>query len=525
MAIIDPVREAKPAASEAVTSPIAVIGSGVMGAGIAQVAASSGAQVMLYDVRRDAAAHAIANVHKNFQKLVAKERMTPEDAGSAASRLVIANSLRELANVTLIVEAITEDLDAKRALFRDLEDTVDAECILATNTSSLSITAIAAGLKHPGRVVGMHFFNPAPVMQLVEVVSGLTTERKYAAAVFATAAKWGKTPVHVRSTPGFIVNRIARPYYGEALRILAEGAADPASIDAVLRDAGGFPMGPFELMDLIGNDVNFAVTRSIYDAYFGDPRFTPSLIQQELVEAGRLGRKSGRGFFEYGDNALRPEPHIEPPVAPPRQVMLCGADPLVEGLAARFSAAGIKIIREPCVREPEGTIKMDGAAAALTDGRTATELAAATRVCDFIVFDLALDFANTNRIAMAKALQCSERGFQSVAGLFQAGGFSVTRFRDVAGLAVMRTVAMLANEAADAVNQGVSDANAVNTAMEKGVNYPHGPLAWADAIGIRRVETVLAHLAEQYGEDRYRVSPLIRQLVLSGGKFADVHLE
>ena len=213
------------------------------------------------------------------------------------------HALGAFVSAGLVVEAIVEDLDVKRKLLRELEVVVPPGTILASNTSSLSITALAAGLKHPGRVVGMHFFNPAPVLPLVEVVSGLATDAAIADVVYATAAAWGKKPVHATSTPGFIVNRCARPFYAEALALLTERAADPATIDAVLREAGAFRMGAFELMDLIGHDVNLAVTKSVWEAYFHDPRYRPSVLQQERVAAGYLGRKSGRGIYAYGANA------------------------------------------------------------------------------------------------------------------------------------------------------------------------------------------------------------------------------
>ena len=243
---------------------VAVIGSGAMGAGIAQVAAVAGYTVKLYDSRAEAVAKAIADIAQALNKQVAKQRMTAVDAAAAIARLQPALTLDDIAAARpgLVVEAIVENLDAKRALFAQLEAVVADDCLLATNTSSISVTAIAAGLRVPGRLVGMHFFNPVPLMALVEVVAGLATDQEAAHTVFDTAAAWGKSPVHARSTPGFIVNRVARPYYAEAWRLLAEGAADAATIDAVLRDAGGFRMGPFELMDLIGHDVNFAVTRS-----------------------------------------------------------------------------------------------------------------------------------------------------------------------------------------------------------------------------------------------------------------------
>ncbi len=279
-------------------STVAIVGAGTMGAGIAQVAAVAGHTVLLYDVRENAAEKAIADVRKNIDKLVAKGKLIAQNVNVSAVA-----SLGKIAPAQLVIEAIVEDLAAKREVFGKLESIVAADCILATNTSSISITAIAARLQHPGRVAGMHFFNPAPLMELVEVVSGLATDRNCTEAIFATAKAWGKTPVHVKSSPGFIVNRVARPFYLEALKMLEERVAIPAAIDAAMRECGGFRMGPFELMDLIGNDVNLAVTKSIFEGFFYEPRFRPSRLQQELVDAGWFGRKTGRGWYRYDDNA------------------------------------------------------------------------------------------------------------------------------------------------------------------------------------------------------------------------------
>ncbi|HZX27674.1 MAG TPA: 3-hydroxyacyl-CoA dehydrogenase NAD-binding domain-containing protein, partial [Telluria sp.] len=255
---------------------IAVIGSGAMGSGIAQVAAQAGYQVKLYDTRAEAVDKALADIGKALGKLAEKGKLTQDEAGDVRGRLHPVSALSDLRDAALVVEAIVENLDVKRKLFADLEDIVGDDCILATNTSSISVTSIAAPLRRPQRVAGMHFFNPVPLMALVEVISGLATDKAVADTVYATALALGKSPVHAKSTPGFIVNRVARPYYAEALRVLNEQAADPATIDALLREAGGFRMGPFELMDLIGHDINYSVTQSVHNAYYGDPRFTPS---------------------------------------------------------------------------------------------------------------------------------------------------------------------------------------------------------------------------------------------------------
>ncbi|TFW32199.1 3-hydroxyacyl-CoA dehydrogenase PaaH [Massilia horti] len=504
-------------------SIVAVIGAGAMGCGIAQVAAAAGHQVRLFDTRQDAAAKAVAEIGKTYGKLVEKGRMGATEADLARERLHAVGSLGDVAGASLVVEAIVENLDVKRKLFMELEEIVGDDCILATNTSSISVTAIAAPLRHPQRLVGMHFFNPVPLMALVEVISGLATDKGVADVVFATAESWGKHPAHAKSTPGFIVNRVARPYYAEALRLLSERAADPATLDAVMRDCGGFRMGPFELMDLIGHDVNFAVTQSVFNAYFGDPRFTPSIIQQELLNAGFLGRKAGRGFFHYGENAQKAEPQVEPPQPYPSKVVLCVAPEDVgaaESIARRLQAAGVEVERQ---QASATALHCNGAAIYLTDGRTATERAAADWHADTVLYDLLLDPATAKRVALTRADQCGTAAWQSAVGLFQAAGFAVTRLDDVPGMAVMRTVAMLANEAADAVNQGVCSASAVDVAMQKGVNYPRGPLAWADTVGLAQIVAVLSNLAATYGEDRYRVSPLLRRKVAGNSAGARFH--
>ncbi len=322
------------------TRSVGVVGAGAMGAGIAQVAAAAGHTVLLFDTRADAASAAIAGVVAALSKLVTKGRMTEETRVALGSRLHAVDTLAALADCRLVVEAIVERLDTKQDVFRELEKVVHADTLLATNTSSISITALGSALERPERLAGLHFFNPAPQMPLVEVISGAATSRATAETLHATATVWGKVPVYARSTPGFIVNRVARPFYAESLRVLNEGGANPQTLDAVLRDAGGFRMGPFELMDLIGHDVNYAVTRSVFDAFYGDPRFTPSLLQLELVEAGFLGRKTGRGFFQYGDATL-PDPDEIVVGSKPSHVRLYGVSAAANALREKLQGAGI----------------------------------------------------------------------------------------------------------------------------------------------------------------------------------------
>ncbi|MEO7028510.1 MAG: 3-hydroxyacyl-CoA dehydrogenase [Acidobacteriaceae bacterium] len=499
---------------------VGVVGAGAMGAGIAQVAALAGHRVRLFDTRTGAAQAAVERIAAIIQKLLAKGRVTEQQATAVRNNLRAIDSLTEFANCGLIIEAIVENLEAKRTLLRGLEEIVDAEALLATNTSSISITSIASGLRHPARVLGMHFFNPAPLMPLVEIVSGTNTTQAAAETLHATATQWGKVPVYARSSPGFIVNRVARPFYAEALRVLNERASDCATIDAVLRESGGFRMGPFELMDLIGNDVNYAVTRSVFDAFYADPRFTPSLLQLELVEAGFLGHKTGRGFYIYGDNAPPIVPRTFDPAPTPTQIRLFGSNAFTNALAERLTHASQTF--ERANTHSDGRLaECDACAIYATDGRTATAHAAANSIANTVLLDLALDYDKATRLAITPADQSDEHALTGAAGLLQAAGYAVSSIDDIPGMIVLRTVAMLANEAADAVNHGVCSAADCDLAMRKGVNYPKGPLAWADSLGLATIVTALENIGNAYGEDRYRISPLLRRKALSNASFSE----
>jgi 3-hydroxybutyryl-CoA dehydrogenase len=497
--------------------PVAVIGAGVMGIGIVQVALLAGHPVHLFDVREGAAAAAAEQLIATLGRLADKGKLMPEDVAAARGRLNVASSLSELRDAALVIEAIVENLGVKQALMRDLEAVVSPDCVLASNTSSLSITAVARGLEVPGRVVGMHFFNPVPLMRLVEVVSGLATEPAVADAIHLLAQDWGKTAVHAKSTPGFIVNRIARPFYAETLALLQEQAATPAVFDACVRGAG-FRMGPCELMDLIGHDTNFSVTQSVYEANFHDKRYQPSLIQREMVDGGLLGRKSGRGFYRYPDGGAKTsDGEVEAMPLPAVPLVLHGAGATAALLAGRLAASGLGFTREAEDASAGTGLQIGDGRLMLTDGRCAAERSAALGVADLALFDWPVGPAAAGSttpvaaLAWTAAPQASAEFATQAADVLRALGWLPQRITDVPGLVVARTIAMLVNEASDAVEQGVCDAAGADAAMTLGVNYPAGPFAWLALWGAKAIVRLIDALDAQYRGERYRVSPRLRR--------------
>ena len=375
---------------------VGVLGAGTMGAGIAQVAAQSGHKVVLVDINNDALEKAKNSLTKIFNRLVEKGKWEEKFANETLGRIQFSSNTDDFKECKLVIEAIVENIEVKHKVFQNLEDTVSEDCILASNTSSLSIASIGSVLNHPSRVIGIHFFNPAPLMPLVEIIPAVQTSDETKTNAKNLIDSWKKVTVFAKDTPGFIVNRVARPFYGEALRIYEEGVADFATIDWAMTELGGFRMGPFTLMDYIGNDVNYTVTETVFAAFYYDPRYKPSFTQKRHSEAGYLGRKSGRGYYDYSEGAENPEPKKD-------QVL------------------GEQIF---------------------------------------------------NRILL-----------------------------------------MLINEAADALFLNIATREDIDLAMTKGVNYPKGLLKWADEIGVNKVLAGLEDLFNEYGEDRYRPSPLLRRMV------------
>ncbi|MFR9790187.1 3-hydroxyacyl-CoA dehydrogenase [Streptomyces sp. MB22_4] len=480
-------------------SPVAVVGTGTMGQGIAQVALVAGHPVRLYDAAPGRARDAAAAIGARLDRLVEKGRLDAAARDAARARLEPADALTDLAGCGLVVEAVLERLDVKQQLFRELEDVVAEDCLLATNTSSLSVTAIGGALRHPGRFLGLHFFNPAPLLPLVEVVSGFATDVTSATRAYETARVWGKTPVACADTPGFIVNRIARPFYAEAFAVYEAQGADPATIDAVLRECGGFRMGAFELTDLIGQDVNEAVTHSVWQSFFQDVRFTPSLAQRRLVESGRLGRKTGHGWYDHKEGGERPEPHTADKERPPAYVVAEGDLGPAAELLALIREAGIQVREED--GEEGGHLELPGGGQlVLADGQTSVEFR------DVVYFDLALDYRQATRVALSASQDTAPATLAEAVGLFQALGKDVSVIGDVPGMIVARTVARIIDLAHDAVSKGVATEEDVDTAMRLGVNYPLGPFEWDRRLGDEFAYDVLDAMHERDPSGRYAPS-------------------
>ncbi len=492
---------------------VAIVGAGAMGVGIAQVAATAGHLVYVFDISAEAIQAGDKRLQGALSVAVEKGKLSKPERLEVLSRVIFTHEIEDLKPAKLIIEAIAENLDAKRALFQRLDELADRETILATNTSSISISEIAAGSKHPERVVGMHFFNPAQAMKLVEVVSGLATSSAVASSVFKFAEQWRKKPVLVRSVPGFIVNRVARPFYAEAFRMLEEGVTSPVLIDHVLKCCAGFRMGPFELTDLIGHDVNAAVSASVFDRYHHEVRFLPSIIQEEYVAIGRLGRKSGIGVYNYTNGVPAPaEPEHK---RPKRTLHIRASDKMgpAHDLLAEIANVGVSVEIDPAMAH--GVLNCDDVEIALTDGRLATERSNHSGK-SVVLYDLALNYKTSPVIALAPGDQASDGDIDIAVSLFQIIGKDVFIIDDYPGMIVMRIMVMLANVAADAVRDCVAIPSEIDNAMRYGANYPIGPLEWGDLVGVSRVFETLCNLTQTIGEPRYGPSQYIRRRACAG---------
>jgi 3-hydroxybutyryl-CoA dehydrogenase len=481
---------------------IGVCGAGAMGAGIAQVAAQAGHDVVVLD-RDDAA---LARGRKSLQKgaaaLLKRGKIDAAEADALVSRVSWTLDVGVLTGAGLVIEAIVEDAAIKHALYVQLESVMDSSAVLATNTSSLSVSSLAEGLARPPQFLGLHFFNPAPIMKLVEVVSGVDSDPAIAAAARALMQRWGKVAVNARDVPGFIVNRVARPFYGEGWRALEEDAGDAATLDFLYKDLAGFRMGPLELGDLIGHDINSAAAQSIFDAYDGRTRFVPSPAQARLVAAGRLGRKSGQGVYDYGD-AEKPAPSF---VETDRQsapgTLAVGPD--TAALQTLLKTAGVEFETKHHIAP--GFAEIDNVVVGFCDGRAAGALAV-----EFQKPALCLDWMRDPAAATALAFSASDDEARQT-GLQLAAwcGKRAVELRDRPGLVVFRTLCQLANGAADAVRDEVADADAIDRAMINGVNYPFGPMAWAREYGFARVAAALDAIADATDDNSYNPCEIFR---------------
>ncbi len=472
-----------------------VAGAGTMGRGIAQVLAQCGARTLVFDAQPGAARKAKDAIAQSLGKLVEKGRLGAAEVEKTLQRVEITDSLERLAPCHVVVEAIVEDLDAKKTLFSKLERSVSQNCILASNTSSLSVTAMAAACKSPGRVAGYHFFNPVPVMKVVEVVDGVLTEPWASDALSALARRFGHTPVRCKDTPGFIVNHAGRAFVPEALRVLAEGVADFATIDRILVDAAGFRLGPFGLMDLVGLDVAHAVMKSMYAQYFEEPKYRPSHLAEPRVAAGLLGRKTGRGWYEYDKDGAA-EPILEPP-APTRRPAAVWADPELREL---LSSLGAKFTDRPddaevCFLAPLG---QDATTAAL-------ELDPERAV--------AVDplFGFKKRRTLMRTPATKQEVVEAAHGLLASDGVPVSVINDSPGFVAQRVVAHIVNVGCDIAQMRIAAPQDLDRAVTLGLGYPKGPLAMGDALGAGTMLKILDAMVRIYQEPRYRASPWLRR--------------
>jgi 3-hydroxybutyryl-CoA dehydrogenase len=486
---------------------IGVVGAGAMGRGIAQIAAQAGSTVKLYDTQPQAIAKARDDIFAQWDRLLEKGRMDAQAVQACKERLQAADVLQALAGCGLVVEAIVERLDVKKALFAQLEDVVGPDAVLATNTSSLSVTAIAAGMKRPQRFAGYHFFNPVPLMKVVEVIAGLKTEAPVCKALADYARQMGHTPVQAQDTPGFIVNHAGRGYGTEALRVGSEGVADFATIDRILKDQVGFKLGPFELMDLTALDVSHPVMESIYQQYYDEPRYRPSVITAQRLAGGVVGKKVGEGFYRYVDGKAQ-----VPPEAPAPQV--AEMPPVWVSTRAARRAELYQLLKDLGAKIETGQSPSPQALTIVAPlGFDITTVAVVERLdpARTVGIDMLIDDAATQRRVLATNPATRDDMRDAAHALFARDGKAVSVIRDSGGFVTQRVVATIVNIAADICQQRICSPKDLETAVTLGLGYPLGPLAMGDRWGPTNVLEVLFNMQTVYGDPRYRPSPWLRR--------------
>lgn len=486
---------------------VGVVGAGAMGRGIAQIAAQAGSTVLLHDTQTEAIGRAIEALHQQWDKLAEKGRMDAAQAQACKDRLRVANTLSDLSGCDLVVEAIVERLDVKKALFAQLEALVAPAAVLATNTSSLSVTAIAAGLKRPQQMAGYHFFNPVPLMKVVEVIAGLKTDTAVCTALADYAKQMGHTPVQAQDTPGFIVNHAGRGFGTEALRIVGEGVADFATIDRILRDQAGFKLGPFELMDLTALDVSHPVMESIYQQYYDEPRYRPSVITAQRLAGGVVGKKVGEGFYRYTDGKAEVPP--EPPVPQVDEM-----PPVWVSSRAARRAELYQLLKNLGARIETGQSPSPAALTLVAPlGFDVTTVSVVERLdpARTVGIDMLIDDAATKRRVIATNPATRNDMRDAAHALFARDGKPVSVIRDSGGFVTQRVVATIVNIASDICQQRICSPADLETAVTLGLGYPMGPLAMGNLYGPTNVLEVLFNMQTVYGDPRYRPSPWLRR--------------
>jgi 3-hydroxybutyryl-CoA dehydrogenase len=482
---------------------IGIVGTGAMGRGIAQIAAQAGLSVRLYDTNAQAVAAASAYLADTFAKLAAKGKLGEADAQAALERVVGVNTIDGLVGCDLVVEAIVENLDAKRVLFRELETVVSGRCLLASNTSSLSITAIAAACTDPSRVVGYHFFNPVPLMKVVEVIDGLRSDPVAGDALMALARRMGHTPVRAKDMPGFIVNHAGRGMNTEGLRVAGEGVASFVEIDRIMREQAGFRLGPFELLDLTALDVSHPVMESIYHQFYEEPRFTPSPITGVRLAGGLVGRKAGEGFYRYVDGKQLVPDEPAAPTALPARVWVSRSNAAArDAVLALVTQAGVPV--------DEGDTPGADSLIVVTplgiDATTAAheEQLDASRV---VAIDTLFPLAGAKRRTLMTTPATTRAARDAGNALFAADGVPVTVIHDSTGFVAQRIVATIVNIGCDIAQKQIATPRDIDLAVTLGLGYPHGPLALGDTLGARTILTILRNIHAVLGDPRYRPSP------------------